>query len=148
MESTSSTLPKLRPRVSAAILRSGGDEDEVLMVQHLRRDGSRYWQLPGGGIEAGESEEEGVLRELFEETSLKGTVVRWLFSIPYRYGTSTTFLVEIEADSAIVLGLDPEEVGADHQKLVGLAWKPLSEVQESPEVKVMAIVLSYLHHLS
>src|SRR5215203_6726832 len=84
-----------RPRVSAAILRNGGRE--VLMVKHLRKNGSSYWQLPGGGLNSGESEEKGLLRELLEETGLQGRVVRWLFTIPYRLGASSTFLVEIDA---------------------------------------------------
>jgi len=137
-----------RPRVSAAILRQNGDEDEVLMVQHCRRDGTLYWQLPGGGLENGETEEQGILRELFEETALQGRIIRWLFSIPYRYGSSTTFLVEIEAGAEAILGSDPEEEDLDHQKLVGVAWKSLSEMQESPEVRVVTFVLSYLHNLS
>ena len=98
-------------------------------------------------MENGESAEDAILRELLEETGLHGRVIRWLFSIPYRYGPSTTFLVEIEANAEAVLGIDPEEVNAGYQKLVGIAWKPLSQVQESPEVRTMVIVLSYLHHL-
>ena len=83
-----------RPRVSAAVLRDEGRE--VLMVKHRRPDGTEYWQLPGGGLLPDESPEAGVLRELHEEANLAGRVVRFLFTIPYKYGTSTTFLVEID----------------------------------------------------
>jgi len=41
-----------RQRVSAAVLRHAGQE--ALMVQYRRGDGTAYWQLPGGGIEASE----------------------------------------------------------------------------------------------
>lgn len=41
------------------------DRKEVLLIQ--RRD-VPVWVLPGGGIEPGESPEEAVLREIFEET--------------------------------------------------------------------------------
>jgi len=104
-------------------------------------------QLPGGGLQGDESAEEGALRELLEETGLHGRVVRWLFSIPYRLGSSTTFLVEVDEGVDVQLGIDPEEVEMDHRKLVGVAWRPVDEVQGSPEVQMMRIVLGYLDRL-
>jgi 8-oxo-dGTP pyrophosphatase MutT (NUDIX family) len=138
-------MTRKRPRVSAAILRNGGSE--VLMVCHARKDGSTYWQLPGGGLHHGEKAEAGALRELLEETGLHGRVVRWLFSIPYKYGSSTTFLVEIEDGAEAQLGSDPEEVERGFRKLIDVAWQPVSEMEESPEVRMMGIVLSYLDKL-
>jgi 8-oxo-dGTP diphosphatase len=128
-----------RPRVSAAVLRDEGRE--VLMVKHRRPDGTEYWQLPGGGLLPDESPEAGVLRELHEETNLAGQVVRFLFMIPYKYGTSTTFLVEIDPTAQAALGWDPEEEQSEHQKLVGVAWLPVAEVRENPEIRQVLRVL-------
>ncbi len=136
------TTAQSRPRVSVAILRNGGTE--VLMVQHRRRDDTTYWQLPGGGLHSDERAEAGALRELLEETGLHGRVVRWLFSIPYRYGSSTTFLVEIDEGAEAQLGSDPEEAERGYRKLIDVAWRSVSEVQESPEVRTLGIVLSYV----
>jgi len=72
---------------------------------------------------------------LREETALEGRVIRLLFRIPYRYGMSTTFRVEARPVAAVVLGEDREEVGTDVRKLVAVAWRPLDEVQENPEIK-------------
>jgi 8-oxo-dGTP pyrophosphatase MutT (NUDIX family) len=52
-----------------------------------------------------------VIRELIEETGLSGRVVREMFTIPYVYGLSTTFLVEVDRQADARLGSDPEEEG-------------------------------------
>ena len=45
----------------------------ILLVE--RRFAPLGWALPGGFVEAGESCEQAVLRELEEETSLRGTIL-------------------------------------------------------------------------
>ena len=50
-------------------------DNRVLMVKHSQ-DGEEWWCLPGGGIEEEESPEEASLRELFEECSVRGRIVR------------------------------------------------------------------------
>lgn len=128
-----------RPRASAAVLRAGGRE--ILMVRHRRRDGTAYWQLPGGGIAQGERPEDAALRELREETGLVGRIARFLFTTPYQYGLSTTFLVEVDPGAPVALGADPEEAGAGYRKLAGIAWLPVADVRENPEVARLLLVL-------
>jgi ADP-ribose pyrophosphatase YjhB (NUDIX family) len=46
----------------------------VLLVKRNVEPKSGFWCLPGGFIELGEKPEEGALRELEEETGLKGKI--------------------------------------------------------------------------
>jgi ADP-ribose pyrophosphatase YjhB (NUDIX family) len=47
------------------------DRDRVLMVERGRPPLQGYWSLPGGVLETGETLEEGLRREILEETGLK-----------------------------------------------------------------------------
>jgi 8-oxo-dGTP diphosphatase len=58
-------LPRLR--VSGILYRG----DSLVLVRH-EKSGRAYWLLPGGGVEAGETMEHALRRELAEECSLRG----------------------------------------------------------------------------
>jgi 8-oxo-dGTP pyrophosphatase MutT (NUDIX family) len=86
----------------------------------LINDG-RYWGLPKGIVEAGETPEQAALREIAEETGIPHDDLRILGSLPaseYVYRARDTgklifkrvhrFLVEAPADAA--LRPDPEEI--------------------------------------
>jgi 8-oxo-dGTP diphosphatase len=100
-----------RQRVCAAVLRKG-------CILLARYDDS-YWTLPGGAIEAGETPEEAVLRELHEETGLEGVVIRSLFSEPYAAGTSWCYLVDAPSGSPRRTG-DPQ--------VTDVKWFPVNDV--------------------
>ena len=47
--------------------------DRVLLIQRGRSPARGTWSLPGGRVEPGEAPAAAALRELFEETGLRGT---------------------------------------------------------------------------
>ena len=64
------TTPKHSVSVAGIVIR---DDDHVLVI---RRDDNDHWEAPGGVLELDESFEDGVRREVLEETGLKVTVQR------------------------------------------------------------------------
>jgi mutator protein MutT len=65
-----------RIRVAACIEKEGS----LLLVEH-KKEGRRYWLLPGGGVEFGETIEESLVREVREETGIAIRVGELLFVI-------------------------------------------------------------------
>lgn len=57
--------PNIRNRVAVLIV----EGDKILLVEH-EKYGKKYWLVPGGGVEYGETIEEAARRELMEECSL------------------------------------------------------------------------------
>lgn len=115
-----------RDRSQAMVCRNG----KLLLVEHIMR-GRDFHNLPGGGIEDGETPEEAALRELKEETNVEGKIVRPL-AIEYKPDLKSriyTFLVEIPEDAIPSKGMDPE-VTQEEQSIVGVSWMALHEIPE------------------
>lgn len=63
-------------RIEAAVIRN----DSILLI-YRNHNGDEYFVLPGGGWEPPETPEEGVLREVYEETSIEVKVDRIIFDL-------------------------------------------------------------------
>ena len=57
------------PRLRAALI-ALDDHGRILLLKHVRPHG-QYWVLPGGGVDAGESVESALEREISEELGAK-----------------------------------------------------------------------------
>ena len=56
-------------------------EGRILLTRLADKEANKgMWTLPGGGLERGESPEEGAVREIHEETGLQATLGRLLYA--------------------------------------------------------------------
>jgi 8-oxo-dGTP diphosphatase len=110
-----------RKRAAAVIVKDG----RVLMVHERSRrsGGGEWWTLPGGGLQPGETAEEAVRREVFEETGLVVAEARYVLEMPYPSGMTSVFTVEV-ADGDPRPGID-DGIGPE---LLGLDWFPAPEL--------------------
>lgn len=58
-------MARTNVRVSAIIIR-----DNKILLIHRKKNGEEYWVFPGGGVEDTETAQEGIIREVKEETNL------------------------------------------------------------------------------
>ena len=68
--------------VVAAIIRRG---DKIFATQRGYGDWQDWWEFPGGKMEAGETPEEALVREIREELSAEISVDEFLCTVEYDY---------------------------------------------------------------
>lgn len=102
------------------------EKNELLVVRRAKEPAKGTLDLPGGFCDNGESAEQGVLREVQEETGLIAEVRKFLFSIPnvYPFGgldihTLDLFFLCPASDTLHAVAADDAE---------SLMWIPLEDV--------------------
>ena len=64
---------------AGAIIRD--EAERLLLIQRRNEPGAGLWSLPGGRVEAGETDQRAVVREVAEETGLVVTCGRLVGSV-------------------------------------------------------------------
>ncbi|MEP6760807.1 MAG: NUDIX hydrolase [Sporichthyaceae bacterium] len=105
-----------------------GSRPRAAIIGRLDRRGRLLWSLPKGHLEAGESAEDAAVREVEEETGIRGRVVAPLGTIDYWFvaddrrihKTVHHYLLEATGGE-----LSDEDIEVDE-----VAWVPLDELRE------------------
>jgi len=107
------------------------DNHSILLIRHQHHStGRTYWVIPGGGLDAGETEEECVVREMKEETNLGVIVESLVLDEPGHpdgvYKWRKTYLCRpIEGDAKP--GYEPEEEASVEYSIAEVRWFDLRD---------------------
>ena len=117
-------MPDKRIEVVAAIIRRG---NTIFATQRGYGDFKDWWEFPGGKMEAGETPEEALKREIREELSADIQVVKFLSTVEWDYPqfhlTMHCYLCALESEA---LHLNEHEAARwlDSSSLHSVRWLP------------------------
>lgn len=111
----------LRPAVD------GSGQEELLVVRRGKEPAKGTLDLPGGFVDMGETGEQGMMREILEETGLQVPAVEYLFSIPNLYMYSGMEIHTLDMFFRVHVAADVVPHAADDAE--DCQWIPLADVR-------------------
>jgi NADH pyrophosphatase NudC (nudix superfamily) len=109
---------------TAAFIRN--ERGELLVARRGKEPAKGTLDLPGGFVDMDETVEDGMRREIQEETGLNVNEVRYLFSIPNHYLYSDMLIYTIDMFYEVHVGNDVNPIADDDA--AALEWLPLEQV--------------------
>lgn len=106
---------RLRVGAKALITRA----DRVLLVEERHADGSTFWTIPGGGVEASESMSDCLRREIEEEIQCSSVVRQVVDGFVYHHTSRPATTVYAVFDAT--LGAEPDPNPAE--QILDHAWR-------------------------
>ncbi len=113
--------PQIAPAVIVAVTRNEGRE---LLLAHNRNFADGLYSIPAGFVEAGETLEHAVERELFEETGIHVKNIRYISSQPWPFPNSLMLAFSAEYGSGTV--------APDGSELTDAAFFPVDSLPQIP----------------
>src|SRR4051794_40633084 len=112
------------------VLDRRGPEASGALIGRLNRRGRLLWSLPKGHVEPGETEEQAAIREVAEETGIRGSVVGKLGSIDFWF-VADGRRIHKTVHHFLLLADDPIgglELSDEDVEVSEVAWVPLTEL--------------------
>ena len=97
------------PRISPAVIMSVTRGDEILLARGVRFPNKKMFSVLAGFVSPGETLEECVAREVYEETRIRVRHIRYVASQPWPFPDSLMIGFRAEYESGEIV-IDPEEI--------------------------------------
>jgi ADP-ribose pyrophosphatase YjhB (NUDIX family) len=123
-------LPQRIPCVGAVVR---DDDGRLLLVRRANEPGRGLWSVPGGRVEAGETAEQAVVREVAEETGLQ-VVVTGLAGVVERAAPGGGVFVIEDHTARLAPGTSPQSLQAGDDALAA-SWVDVEELDRVPCVE-------------
>ena len=105
-------------------------EDKILLAHHVRHKHSPLYTVLAGFVEVGETLEEAVAREVFEESNIRIRNIRYVSSQPWPFPHS--LMMGFLAD------YDGGELRHDPSELTSAAWYRYDQLPQIPPPDTIA----------
>lgn len=129
-----------RPRVRVAGILI--ENDKILLIEHSKNE-KKYWLIPGGGVEWGESTKEALIREYKEETNLDIDVEKFLFLSETIAPDKQKHVINLYFQVRLLENCSEMQLG-DESNLVDLKFVSKDEIENLklyPNIKTQIIEL-------
>jgi mutator protein MutT len=103
------------------------DKEEMLVVRRAKEPAKGTLDLPGGFCDMGETVEEGMIREIKEETGLEVRDIQYLFSSPNEYMYSGMGIHTLDMDYLVRVHGDSIAITAEDDAAEAM-WIPINKV--------------------
>ncbi len=134
----------MRKAVRAIVIK-----DSDLLVMHRNKFGKEYDTLPGGKVEAGESLEDALTRELGEETGVRiaNQQLVYIEHAGEPYGDQFIFLCDyVSGEPKLNPGSDEAAIHELGKNLYEPGWMDINQLQQKPFVSE-ALKAKIIHSL-
>lgn len=118
------------PQISPSIIVAIRNNDKILLAKHTRHNQDNLFTVLAGFVEVGETIEQAVEREVYEESQLHIKNIRYVTSQPWPFPNSMML--------AFMADYDYGEINIDSNELVAADWYHYSQLPKIPEYGTVA----------
>lgn len=118
------------PQISPSIIVAIRKQNKILLAKHTRHNQDNLYTVLAGFVEVGETIEQAVKREVYEESQIKIKNIRYIASQPWPFPNSMML--------AFLADYDQGEIKIDTNELVDANWYHYSELPKLPEYGTVA----------
>lgn len=112
--------------ISATVAVIMNGKEEILVARRAKEPAKGTLDLPGGFADSMETAEEAVAREVLEESGMRVTGVKYLFSLPNKYIYSG--FEEHTLDMFFLCRTEPGDTPVANDDVEELEWIPLDDL--------------------